>query len=521
MNPESGRRRSIVGPTPAVLAAGLLVLALSFVSLGGTETPAGAASAALQSSVTLVRGPYLQQVGAEQAIVVWATRESGAARVEYRLGSGSTSVANAVSTFRSSSTTGIGSFYQHEATLTGLRPASTYQYDLRVAGVDPTPGVVDHLRTAPAAGTGTIRFVAIGDSGNGSSAQARIASRIDAETFDLAVHNGDVAYSNGTYADFEARFFPYYDAWMRKAPIFPSIGNHDDRTSSAGPYRAFFVLPRDGATGAFPNNAERFYSFDYGPVHFIALDSEAAFASTARRQEQVAWLTDDLQSSQQRPWRVVFFHRPPYSSGAEYGSNLAIRQAFAPLFERYNVQLVLNGHEHSYERSVPWRESTDATRQAVTYVVTGAAGANLYPVGRNAWTAFSKSVHHYVRGSFSPTDLTLETVDSGGSVIDRFTLDRVEQENDNAAPTVALVSPAAGAVLPATTTVEVDASDDSRIAKVDLWIDGKLRGIDLTAPYEFAISPGTWTNGTHTLEARAYDIAGKRAAARRTVTVAN
>ena len=311
MNPEPGRR-SIVRPTLASLAR-LLVLALSFASPGGTETPAGAEAGALQSSVTHVRGPYLQQVGAEQAIVVWATREEGAARVEYRLGSGSTAVATAVSTFRSSSTTGIGSYYQHEATLTGLRAATTYQYDLRVAGVDPTPGVVDELRTAPAAGTGTIRFVALGDSGNGSSAQAQIANRIDSETFDLAVHNGDVAYSNGTYADFEARFFPYYDAWMRKRPIFPSIGNHDDRTSSAGPYRTFFALPRDGASAAFPNNAERFYSIDYGPVHFIALDSEAAFASPARRQEQVAWLTEDLQSSQQRPWRVAFLHPPGIS----------------------------------------------------------------------------------------------------------------------------------------------------------------------------------------------------------------
>jgi acid phosphatase type 7 len=473
------------------------------------------------ATFTLVRGPYLQQVGSDQAIVVWATREAGTASVQSRLGSGSVTTTPAVSTFRSSSTTGITSYYQHEATLTGLAANSTYEYDLRVSGEDVTPGVVDHLRTAPAAGTGTIRFVALGDSGNGSSAQVQIAGRLDNETFDLAVHNGDVAYSNGTFAQFDAFFFRYYGGWLRERPIFPSIGNHDDRTSSAGPYRTFFALPRDGASAAYPNNAERFYSFDYGPVHFIALDSEAAFLSTARRQEQVAWLAADLEASQNAPWRVAFFHRPPYSSGLEHGSDLAIRQAFSTLFERYNVQLVLNGHEHSYERSVPWRDSTDATRQAVTYVITGAAGAGLYPVGRSAWTAFSRSVHHYVRGTVSSSDLSLEAVDASGAVIDRFSLNRAEQESDSAAPGVAIVSPSSGATLNGPTTVEVDASDDSRVEKVDLWIDGKLRGIDLTAPYEFAINPGTWTNGTHTLEARAYDIAGKRASARRTISVAN
>ena len=155
-------------------------------------------------------GRYLQQVGASQAIVVWATRQQGAASVEYRIGTGPVSIAHAASTFRASSATGIPDYYQHEATLTGLSPGTTYQYDLRVAGVDPTPNVVDHLRTAPADGTGTIRVLAFGDSGNGSAGQGQMATRIGAATFDLALHVGDIAYSNGTYQQFDSFFFPYY-----------------------------------------------------------------------------------------------------------------------------------------------------------------------------------------------------------------------------------------------------------------------------------------------------------------------
>jgi hypothetical protein len=480
---------------------------------GGGTTP---------SPVTLVRGPYLQQAGAVSTIVAWATRQTGAAFVEYRTGTEPLMRAQATTAFWPSSTTGIPDYYQHEATLTGLRPGTEYQYDLRVAGADPTPGVVDHFGTAPATGGGTIRLVAFGDSGNGSTAQGQIAALMENETFDFAVHTGDIAYSSGTYAQYDLYFFPYYRDWLRRMAIFPSIGNHDDLTGSATPYRRFFVLPRDGASAAFPSNAERFYSVDYGPVHLIALDTEAAFVSPARRQEQLAWLEADLQASQDQPWRIAFFHRPPYSSSTAHGSDLAVRQAFSPLFEEYNVQLVLTGHDHDYERTVPWREPPeDTTQQAVTYVVTGGGGAALYPAGRSEWTAFSRSAHHYVRAIVSPTQATLEAVGTSGTVFDRFVLNLALQEADAAAPQVAIASPSAGAVLSGVETIEVTASDDSRVEKIDLWVDGTQRAIDLTAPYSFSLDTRTLANGSHTIQARAYDLDGRRASSSRTLTVSN
>jgi bacterial leucyl aminopeptidase len=69
--------------------------------------------------------------------------------------------------------------------------------------------------------------------------------------------------------------------------------------------------------------------------------------------------------------------------------------------------------------------------------------------------------------------------------------------------------------------VSVTADDDSRVEKVDLWVDGQLRSIDLTAPYSFALDTRTLANGSHRIEARAYDIDGRRASTSRTVTVAN
>ena len=395
--------------------------------------------------MTLVRGPYLQQVGADQAIVVWATREAGAARVEYRTGTGPLLVPTATSTFRATSATGIPNFYQHEATLDGPQPEHHLSIRSARGGHRSHAGrrrSSSRRRRPPEPG----RFA------SWPSATAVLvrahkdrSQRVSTpKRFDAALHNGDIAYSRGTYAEFDARFFPYYRNWLRRQAIFPSIGNHDDMTASATPLRQLFVLPRDGGSAAYPNNAERFYSVDYGPVHFIALDTQAAFLSTARRQEQLAWLAADLQAAQHQPWRIAFFHRPPYSAGTEHGSDLAIRQAFGPLFEQYGVQIVVNGHEHSYERTVPWRESTNVTRQAVTYVITGGAGAALHPVGLAPFTAFSRSASHYVRMIVSPTDATLEAVGTNGAVFDRFALNLAQQQNDADPPQVSIVSPAAG-----------------------------------------------------------------------------
>ena len=278
------------------------------------------------------------------------------------------------------------------------------------------------------------------------------------------------------------------------------------------------MLADDAGTGPHADHAERYYSFDYGPVHFVALDTELAFTAGTRRGAQRAWLEADLSSSTQ-PWKVAFFHKAPYSSGAEHGSSLDVRAAFAPLFERYGVQIVLSAHDHDYERLVPWREGTNAAGQAVVNFVSGGGGAPLYPVGRNAWTATSRSAHHYLKGYFSGCIAHFKAVDRTGAEIDRYSLDRCAQAADTAPPTVRFLQPTAGATVTGSVIVKADAGDDTRVEKVDLWVDGVLRGTDLTAPYSFTWNTSGQAAGAHALELRAYDIDGGRATKGITVTV--
>lgn len=378
---------------------------------------------------TLVRGPYLQQVGASSATVVWATRESGSAVVRCSDTAGMSGSFAATSRRVAASRTGLPyDYYQHEARLASLAPGTVHTYDLFMSSVDVLAGT-ESFRTAPTTGTGSVTFLAFGDSGTGSTQQRAISELIAADTFDVALHTGDIAYGNtggtgdASYTTYQNWFFGIYQDWIGNHGFFPSEGNHDSRLSNndGAAYLDLFSLSPNGGSASYPEHAERYYSYDYGPVHFVALDTEFAFQDVSRRAEQVAWLDADLAGTSQ-PWKVVYFHRSPYSAGGEHGSDTAVRAAFGPLFERYGVQLVLSAHEHVYERSTPWREGT--TGSAVTYIVTGGGGGPLYPAGTGPWTAYSESRHHYVRATADTCTLDVEAVGLSGAVFDSTTISR-------------------------------------------------------------------------------------------------
>jgi hypothetical protein len=100
------------------------------------------------------------------------------------------------------------------------------------------------------------------------------------------------------------------------------------------------------------SGTEKYYSFDYGNIHFVCLDSMSSDRSATG--PMATWLRADLASST-RQWTIAFWHHPPYSKGSHNSdteSNLVqMRQTFLPILEEAGVDLVLAGHSHSYERS--------------------------------------------------------------------------------------------------------------------------------------------------------------------------
>ena len=471
-------------------------------------------------TITLVRHPYLQQVTSRSAVVVWATRENGIGSVRYSA-NGVSAVAPAQSRVVPAAVNGMGfDYYQHEATLTDLNASTTYVYTPSVDGVALSRG--DAFVTAPPTGSGTVRFIAFGDSGIGSSAQYQLASLMSADAFDFAVHTGDVVYGTttsigaGGYPQLHKWFFDVYRDWLRSRPMYLSIGNHDEEANRAAPYRDVFVLPTNGASSTYPEHSERFYSFDYGPAHVVVLDTELAFQSTTRRQVQLQWLEEDLAATTQ-PWKIAVFHRSPYSAGGEHQSDLAVRAAFAPIFDRHHVDLVLSGHEHDYERSVPIRETADGG--PTTYIVTGGGGAKLYAAASAWWTAASRSAYHYMRGGIDGCRLTIEAIGLDGEAFDSTVIDKCAP-----APPPPTTSAYGGTPAPIPGPLQAEFFDTSgkNLAYVDTTAGnsgGRLRAtdvdiqstIDLGGGYNVGwIKPGEWlaytvnvtASRTYTLSAR-------------------
>jgi hypothetical protein len=168
---------------------------------------------------------------------------------------------------------------------------------------------------------------------------------------------GDNAYGSGTDAQHQTAVFDMFAGMLRKTVLWPTLGNHDGRTAvsttQTGPYYNVFTLPAAGEAGGLASGTEAYYSFDYGDIHFVCLDSFGVDRSPDGA--MVTWLASDLESTLAR-WIIAFWHHPPYSKGSHDSDTeielIEMRQNALPILEAAGVDLVLSGHSHSYERSV-------------------------------------------------------------------------------------------------------------------------------------------------------------------------
>ena len=167
---------------------------------------------------------------------------------------------------------------------------------------------------------------------------------------------GDNAYDSGTDPEYQAAVFDTYPTVLRNTPLWPTLGNHDavsaDSPTQTGPYYDIFTLPKNGEAGGVASATEAYYSFDYGNVHFVCLDSQDTSRSPAGA--MMSWLQDDL-AAVTADWTIAFWHHPPYSKGSHDSDTesqlIQMRENFLPVLEAFGVDLVLTGHSHTYERS--------------------------------------------------------------------------------------------------------------------------------------------------------------------------
>src|SRR5215213_3428682 len=338
------------------------------------------------------REPYVQGITATSAVICWVGEEPAAGVVRY------------------GKTPGLGREQvdatidnRHALTIVGLDPGSTYHYRVEGSGASWLTG---SFRTAPSGEGSSFSFAVVGDSGSGGKGQLKVAGLLGRLETDLILHTGDVVYPAGEERHYDLRFFAPYEDIIKEVPVFPVLGNHDVRTGNGAAFFENFHPPLGS-----PGSTKRYYSFDWGDAHFVALDSELYHADSGARAElQKAFLERDLAATGKR-WKVAFLHRSPYSS-SRHGGDKKVRQDLEPIFTRHNVDLVFAGHDHVYERTIPIK--------GVTYVVSGGGGRRLYPAGKGRLTACSRSAHHAVLVRVDGGRLSLEVVEPDGTVFDRF-----------------------------------------------------------------------------------------------------
>ncbi|MCC6234544.1 MAG: metallophosphoesterase [Verrucomicrobiales bacterium] len=277
---------------------------------------------------------------------------------------------------------------------------------------------------------GDVEFLVLGDTGAGVDDQYAVAAMLQRERPDFVLHTGDIVYPAFTAGKCDLRCLSIYEAQMRSVPWYFTLGNHDINGGDLA-YQDVLWQPTNVETGS-----ELFYSFDHGDVHVACLfvpwwgmSRIGEIGLDGSRSAQYRWLVRDLSNST-KPWKVVFFHQPPKTSGPHSYDDYDLdgrrdtqqmQEALIPLLAELGVDVVFNGHDHNWERFPPVR--------GVHCVVTGGGGAPTYGIyRREPGSARQASVHHAARVRTGAGRMMIEAVDVNGLVFDQVVLGRERAE---------------------------------------------------------------------------------------------
>ncbi|MCB9048936.1 MAG: metallophosphoesterase [Lewinellaceae bacterium] len=468
------------------------------------------------SAQTIIRGPYLQSGTPSGMTIKWRTDVPTSTRLWYGSSPSSLPYTNTVN----------GTRTDHQVTISGLPANTTFFYAVgNSSGQLTLPSSNHYFRTSPNPGaTQTVRAWVLGDCGTSNQNQRAVRDAfynyIGASRIDLMLLLGDNAYESGTDEEFQTALFEnMYEAKLINTVLWPAIGNHEtitaDSPTQSGPYYDIFTLPTNGEAGGTPSGTEAYYSYDYGNIHFVVLDSDDTDRSPGS--PMLTWLANDLANTTMH-WKVAYFHHPPYSTN---GSDLStqqtqVRQNFLPVLEAHGVDLVLVGHVHNYQRSFlinghyglssTWDPATmglnlgdgrlngngaytktagtGPSSKGTVYIVTGSAGKKgnidvTHPVMFSSIPELGSMLIE-VTGN----QMDLKFIRENGNVQDYFTI--IKQGLVGSPPTVSVTAPANGTnyTSPQTITINANASDsDGSISRVEFFVNNVPIGYDNQAPY--------------------------------------
>jgi len=344
------------------------------------------------------KAPYLIYNGNPSEIeVLWQLSSTADCTIEwgtdtlYSLGSAQTSE--------------YGTDHQHLYTIGNLEPFTKYYYRVSVGQTNNTGS----FHSAPDSNANSLKFYAYGDTRSNPGAHDQVAAEIisdfnndpNSQTFVLAT--GDLVYHGDVEQDWDNQFFnPSYPNIKELLASFQyqtCMGNHED---SGQLFVKYFPYP-------FISN--RYWSFDYGPAHFVIMDQYTNYGPGSAELE---WIDNDLAASQKQ-WKFICLHEPGWSAG-HHGNNSAVQNYIQPLCEQYGVPIVFGGHNHYYAR---------ADVNGVQHITTGGGGAPLYQPNLNYPNIVTATMaHHFCKVEINGNTLNFTAITSSGEVIDTFTISK-------------------------------------------------------------------------------------------------
>lgn len=360
---------------------------------------------ALQSNAQVVdRYNYVQRPTDSSVTIAWRTVDVSVGTINWGLTPG-----NLNNTFIESAATS-----KHFFDISGLAANTLYYYQTETdLGYISN---VDHFYTAKTDTSNKFSFLHYGDCGYNNGVQNSIAALMEADSTDFGVVAGDV--DQGVGDNYDDVFFGVYEDMLKHACHYTAIGNHDTYADNAATYLDDFYLPTNNL-----QQSERYYSFTWGNAKFICMDSNIPYTSGT---DQYNWLVDQLTCNEHQ-WLFVFFHHPPWTNAWSadyylpfstyfmYQGNVDMRTELVPLFEDYNVDFVLNGHSHCYQRG---------EMNGVKYVISGGAGSAVIDFNTNSNSPNIDTeiyTNQYVRFTVDGDTVRYVSINDLGATIDSVT----------------------------------------------------------------------------------------------------
>lgn len=310
----------------------------------------------------VLRLPYLQSLAADSVLVVWSATAAGEPEVDFGPTESFGSTVRAVSDGA-----------RRVAVLRGLQPGTGYQYRVRAGDRVLASGPQCAFRTGEGPADDRYSFFVTADIGDGDGDHGKTAESILRATPlpEFGLICGDVVYDDGRSEDYDPNLMIPWRNLFSRISVWPALGNHDWHVNPDDNFRKEWYLP----------NNEHYYSFEWGNAHFIALDTRDNDIYDLTN--QIKWLEQDLEAHRNAAWTFVYYHHPGITCTYK-GNSAVVMKNLLPVFDRYNVDVVFNGHAHTYERLFPIRNGAPVDKEqepnyvdpkGTIYVVTGAGSS--------------------------------------------------------------------------------------------------------------------------------------------------